>query len=149
MPFTLPAHQEDTCDFIFMSIMLVNYEDTSYLSLIQFIKLFFIVLAFFGTGNIASINSFDPSFVYCFVTVFSPFVMGSLLLYKIIIPFLLVTCFFRAICSLIKVMFALVLTFLFRFIVIESSNEYWNQSFIKLTYYFTVHDLLRWRLCSW
>lgn len=65
--------------------------------------LFFIVLAFFGTGNIASVNSFDPSFVYCFVTVFSPFVMGSLLLYKIIIPFLLVTCFFHAICILIKV----------------------------------------------
>ncbi|XP_045112209.1 GPI ethanolamine phosphate transferase 1-like isoform X1 [Portunus trituberculatus] len=65
--------------------------------------LFFIVLAFFGTGNIASINSFDPAFVYCFVTVFSPFLMGSLLLCKIIIPFLLVTCFFHAICSLIKV----------------------------------------------
>ncbi|CAL4147798.1 unnamed protein product, partial [Meganyctiphanes norvegica] len=65
--------------------------------------LFFIMLAFFGTGNIASINSFDPSFVYCFVTVFSPFVMGSLLLFKTIIPFLLVTCFFQAICTLIQV----------------------------------------------
>ncbi|KAK4311784.1 hypothetical protein Pmani_016741 [Petrolisthes manimaculis] len=65
--------------------------------------LFFIILAFFGTGNIASVNSFDPSFVYCFVTVFSPFIMGALLLFKIIIPFLLVTCFFHAICTLIKV----------------------------------------------
>lgn len=65
--------------------------------------LFFIMLAFFGTGNIASINSFDPSFVYCFVTVFSPFVMGSLLLFKTIIPFLLVTCFFQGICTLIQV----------------------------------------------
>lgn len=65
--------------------------------------LFFIILAFFGTGNLASINSFDPSFVYCFVTVFSPFVMGGLLLFKIIIPFLLVTCFFHAICTIIKV----------------------------------------------
>ncbi|XP_042215038.1 GPI ethanolamine phosphate transferase 1-like isoform X2 [Homarus americanus] len=65
--------------------------------------LFFIVLAFFGTGNIASVNSFDPSFVYCFITVFSPFIMGSLLLFKIIIPFLLVTCFFHAICTLIEI----------------------------------------------
>ncbi|XP_076060251.1 phosphatidylinositol glycan anchor biosynthesis class N [Oratosquilla oratoria] len=65
--------------------------------------LFFIFLAFFGTGNLASINSFDPTFVYCFVTVFSPFVMGGLLLFKIVIPFLLVTCFFHAICTLIQV----------------------------------------------
>lgn len=66
-------------------------------------QLFFIVLAFFGTGNLASVNSFDPSFVYCFVTVFSPFVMGGLLLLKILIPFLLVACFFRAICVLLEV----------------------------------------------
>ncbi|XP_069182447.1 GPI ethanolamine phosphate transferase 1 isoform X1 [Procambarus clarkii] len=65
--------------------------------------LFFIVLAFFGTGNIASVNSFDPSFVYCFITIFSPFIMGGLLLFKIIIPFLLVTCFFHAICTLIEI----------------------------------------------
>ncbi|XP_038077631.1 GPI ethanolamine phosphate transferase 1-like [Patiria miniata] len=59
--------------------------------------IFFILTAFFGTGNIASINSFDPASVYCFLTVFSPFVMGSLLLWKIVILFLLVTCTFKAI----------------------------------------------------
>ncbi|PFX32592.1 GPI ethanolamine phosphate transferase 1 [Stylophora pistillata] len=58
---------------------------------------FFIVVAFFGTGNIASINSFDPASVYCFLTVFSPFVMGSLLLCKVLIPFVIVTCAFDAI----------------------------------------------------
>uniref|UniRef100_A0A665X0L2 GPI ethanolamine phosphate transferase 1 n=1 Tax=Echeneis naucrates TaxID=173247 RepID=A0A665X0L2_ECHNA len=38
---------------------------------------FFIITAFFGTGNIASINSFDPASVYCFLTVFNPFIMGN------------------------------------------------------------------------
>lgn len=51
---------------------------------------FFILLAFFGTGNIASLNSFNPSFIYCFVTVFSPFLMMVLLMVKIVIPFLFV-----------------------------------------------------------
>lgn len=58
---------------------------------------FFIIVAFFGTGNIASINSFDPASVYCFLTVFSPFVMGSLLLCKVLIPFVIVACTFDAI----------------------------------------------------
>ncbi|KAF2348266.1 GPI ethanolamine phosphate transferase 1 C-terminal, partial [Trinorchestia longiramus] len=65
--------------------------------------LFFVVLAFFGIGNLASVNSFDPSFVYCFVTVFSPLVMGGLLLLKILLPFLLVSCFFHAVCVLLQV----------------------------------------------
>ncbi|XP_067124536.1 GPI ethanolamine phosphate transferase 1-like [Centruroides vittatus] len=65
--------------------------------------IFFIILAFFGTGNIASINSFEPSSVYCFLTVFSPFIMGILLLIKILIPFLIVSCVFRAILVSVKV----------------------------------------------
>ncbi|XP_072461612.1 GPI ethanolamine phosphate transferase 1 isoform X2 [Notamacropus eugenii] len=63
----------------------------------SFFFVFFIVIAFFGTGNIASINSFDPSSVYCFLTVFSPFMMGSLMMWKILIPFVLVMCAFEAI----------------------------------------------------
>ncbi|XP_039212170.1 GPI ethanolamine phosphate transferase 1 isoform X2 [Crotalus tigris] len=62
-----------------------------------FFFVFFMVTAFFGTGNIASINSFDPTSVYCFLTVFSPFLMGGLLLWKIAIPFVLVSCAFEAI----------------------------------------------------
>ncbi|UYV76406.1 PIGN [Cordylochernes scorpioides] len=64
---------------------------------ISYFYLFFIILAFFGTGNIASINSFEVSSVYCFVTVFSPFVMTALILLKVIFPFLLVACYFRAV----------------------------------------------------
>ena len=52
--------------------------------------LFFILTAFFGTGNIASINTFNPSAILCFVSVFNPFVMGGLLLWKMAIPFILV-----------------------------------------------------------
>ncbi|GAB1610159.1 GPI ethanolamine phosphate transferase 1-like isoform X1 [Argonauta hians] len=50
--------------------------------------IFFMYTAFFGTGNIASINSFDPASVYCFLTVFQPFAMAILLLLKVILPFL-------------------------------------------------------------
>ncbi|ESN91299.1 hypothetical protein HELRODRAFT_108298 [Helobdella robusta] len=63
----------------------------------SFFFLFFLLTSFFGTGNIASINSFDPTSVLCFVSVFSPFVMGGLMLFKIIILFLVVTCCFHAI----------------------------------------------------
>jgi len=59
--------------------------------------IYFIILAFFGTGNIASINSFDPSFISSFVTVFNPFLMGGLLLVKILIPLLVVAVALKAV----------------------------------------------------
>ncbi|XP_025114899.1 GPI ethanolamine phosphate transferase 1-like isoform X2 [Pomacea canaliculata] len=62
-----------------------------------FFFIFLIMTAFFGTGNIASINSFDPVSVYCFLTVFNPFVMGGLMLVKVLIPFVLVSCGLRAV----------------------------------------------------
>jgi len=56
--------------------------------------LFIIFYSFFATGNIASLNSFDPSSIRCFVAIFNPFLMGGLLLIKILIPFLVVSLFF-------------------------------------------------------
>jgi phosphatidylinositol glycan class N len=53
--------------------------------------LFLTFLSFFGLGNLASLNSFDPSSVRCFVTTFSPFTMAGLLLWKITVPFIAVS----------------------------------------------------------
>uniref|UniRef100_A0A915J940 GPI ethanolamine phosphate transferase 1 n=1 Tax=Romanomermis culicivorax TaxID=13658 RepID=A0A915J940_ROMCU len=55
-----------------------------------FVVVFLCLLAFFGTGNLASLNSYDPTLTKPFVTVFSPFLMTSLLLTKVSIPILLV-----------------------------------------------------------
>ncbi|XP_029646881.1 GPI ethanolamine phosphate transferase 1-like [Octopus sinensis] len=60
--------------------------------------IFFMYTAFFGTGNIASINSFDPASVYCFLTVFHPFSMGTLLLLKVALPFFIVICALDTLC---------------------------------------------------
>ncbi|XP_012273342.1 GPI ethanolamine phosphate transferase 1 isoform X2 [Orussus abietinus] len=55
----------------------------------------YILLCFFGTGNMASISSFDPLWTRHFVTIFSPFTMGFLILLKFSIPLILVSCAIR------------------------------------------------------
>jgi len=62
--------------------------------------LFFIIfcyVGFFGTGNIATIGSYEISSTYRFITVFNPFVMGALLMVKIMIPLLVASIVFSAI----------------------------------------------------
>ena len=65
-----------------------------------FISILLGIISYFGTGNIASVNTFDPATVYCFLTVFSPFVMGALILWKMVIPFVFVSCVFNVVTSL-------------------------------------------------
>lgn len=104
---------------------ILSFFHESYLNRLH--QVFFIIIAFFGTGNIASINrytllsgtlgllkiqfyanpilkckyyffpskflsfpllpsffhSFDPASIYCFLTVFNPFIMGGLLMWKV------------------------------------------------------------------
>lgn len=56
-----------------------------------YIFLAYIYIAFFGLGNLATLNSFDPAWVRCFLTTFSPFTMTALILLKVLIPFFAVT----------------------------------------------------------
>lgn len=55
------------------------------------------MISFFGTGNMATISSFDPNWIRCLVTTFSPFLMTALILFKLSIPINLLSCCYRAI----------------------------------------------------
>ncbi|KAL0922249.1 hypothetical protein M5K25_006220 [Dendrobium thyrsiflorum] len=86
---------------------LISRHDESTLNLSHIrVPLAFMVLfnvAFFGTGNFASIASFEISSVYRFITIFSPFLMAALLIFKLFIPFMLVICVFSALTKLLQV----------------------------------------------
>ncbi|XP_014290519.1 GPI ethanolamine phosphate transferase 1 [Halyomorpha halys] len=64
----------------------------------SFFFVFYIILSFFGIGNLASLNSFDMTWIRSFITLFSPFLMMSLMIVKVLLPFILVTSAFRFVC---------------------------------------------------
>jgi phosphatidylinositol glycan class N len=58
---------------------------------------FLCYVAFFGTGNVASISSFEISSTYRFTTVFAPFLMGLILGWKLLLPNVLVAVAFACV----------------------------------------------------
>ncbi|GAB6026889.1 hypothetical protein CHUAL_013534 [Chamberlinius hualienensis] len=62
-----------------------------------YLSLLMLMTSYFGLGNTASVNSFTVTSVFCFVTVFNPFLMGFLLLWKILIPLLAVASAVRSV----------------------------------------------------
>lgn len=104
-------------------------------------QVFYIFLSFFGTGNIASLNSFEVVWVRCFLSVFSPFTMMILILIKLFIPFVLVTCIFRALNVTIKVMFFNAMNF--------NMHDSLNSLLICCCCFFFLNSRLQQSQCLW
>uniref|UniRef100_A0A8C5DJM4 GPI ethanolamine phosphate transferase 1 n=1 Tax=Gouania willdenowi TaxID=441366 RepID=A0A8C5DJM4_GOUWI len=67
------------------------------ISRIRQLKLDDIRRSYFFVSFFTRIFNFDPASVYCFLTVFNPFIMGALMMWKVIIPFIIVMCTFETI----------------------------------------------------
>ncbi|GAA6007215.1 hypothetical protein JCM11491_003047 [Sporobolomyces phaffii] len=93
----------------------------------------FLHLGFFGVGNVASISSFYLEPVYRLMTVFAPFPMGALLLFKLLIPFVALSAVSSAINRKLR------LPYLGLFLVTSVLAE-----FLTITFFFRVTDTGSW-----
>ncbi|KAH8252751.1 hypothetical protein KR032_001651 [Drosophila birchii] len=57
---------------------------------LAFTLLLYTFFSLFGSGNIASISSFDPNVARCFLSHFAPFVIMGLVLLKLLLPVVLI-----------------------------------------------------------
>uniref|UniRef100_A0A0R3S270 GPI ethanolamine phosphate transferase 1 n=1 Tax=Elaeophora elaphi TaxID=1147741 RepID=A0A0R3S270_9BILA len=108
------GHMSDD-EFLAMSLperdnetkLIADVSDTNFVEWLQGLNLIILIeAAFFGTGNIASLNSFNPSFLRCFISVFSPFTMATMLIFKISLPILAVAFTYAVIVRLKKILIA-------------------------------------------
>ncbi|KAJ8585647.1 PigN-domain-containing protein [Rhizopogon salebrosus TDB-379] len=53
--------------------------------------LFFVQVAYFGTGNVASISSFYLEPIFRLVTIFNPLLVAALLIFKIVVPYVILS----------------------------------------------------------
>jgi GPI ethanolamine phosphate transferase 1 len=108
------------------------------------------LLSFFGTGNVASVTSFELSSTYRFVTVFNPFLMAALLLVKLMIPFAILAAFFGLLnrilrlpplgLSLLVTAIADVMTINFFFLVRDHGS--WQDIGMSISYYVMANAFL-------
>lgn len=63
----------------------------------------YILVGFFGTGNIAAISSFDPNWVRCLVTSFKPILMATVIIIKLLAPILFLISVLHAVQLLQKI----------------------------------------------
>lgn len=95
----LLIEQQKQCSILSLSQVKVdsNLRQRNVISSDDFIRaltfLTFAIVSFFGTGNIASLNTFDPKSIQTLVTTFNPWLMGGLLFLKVILPFFMVALF--------------------------------------------------------
>ncbi|QRW26287.1 phosphatidylinositol glycan, class N protein [Rhizoctonia solani] len=114
--------------------------------------LFFVQVAFFGAANVASVSSFYLEPVYRLIPVFNPFFMASLLIFKIVAPYVILSTMFATLnkrvalpsFALFKVALGLtdVMSLTFFYLVRDTGS--WLEIGQSISFYIITSLLLAW-----